>query len=229
MTASGGTVERFLTLERNLCAALRSANEVQALQAARKIFEQEQSSHRDELDVLCLEVVTVAGIVTRDAMEIGVPIQASLHVHNQFRLTVLQARDHAEVREGFTSFIEALIELVRLHVWDAACKESVAKEYIKQHCHREISLAEMAEVTYMTPFHFSRLFKRWTGSTFTAYVQRERVDRAKALLTETNGLSIAQVAQLVGYEDPGHFSRVFRAVEGVLPSEYRLAPHGAES
>lgn len=221
--SGSGTVERFLELERSLCAALRAANEEQALKAARKIFEQEESSHRDELDVLRLEVMTVAGIVTRDCLEIDVPVQAGLAVHNEFRVVVMAATNHEELWDGFAAFIRRSIDLVRRHVWDASCRESLAKQYIKQHCHREITLAEMAEVTYMTRSHFSRTFKRWTGQTFTAYVQAQRVMRAKRLLAEANGLPITRIAELVGYQDPGHFSRVFRSIEGVLPSEYRAS------
>lgn len=189
--------------------------------AARKIFEQEESSHRDELDVLRLEVMTVAGILTRDALEIAVPVQEGLAVHNEFRIDVMAAETQEALWDGFAGFIRRSIEVVRRHIWDASCKESLAKQYIHQHCHRQITLAEMAEVTYMTRSHFSRTFRRWTGQTFTAYLQAQRVARAKTLLAEANGLSITRVAQLVGYQDPGHFSRVFRSVEGVLPSEYR--------
>lgn len=216
-----GTVERFLTLERSLCAALRAAKEDQALRAARQIFEQEESSHRHELDVLRLEVMTVAGIVTRECFELDVPVQAGLAVHNEFRVIVMAAESHDELWSGFAEFIRRSIDLVRRHVWDAACRESLAKQYIREHCHRDITLDEMAELTYMTRSHFSRMFKRWTGQTFTAYVQAQRIERAKRLLVEANGLPITRVAELVGYQDPGHFSRVFRSIEGVLPSEYR--------
>lgn len=227
-TGGSGAVERFLELERSLCAALRSADGEGARRIAWKIFEQEESVHREELDVLRLEVMTVAGILTREAMEVGVPVQVGLQVHNGFRVDVMAAGSQEGLWEGFEQFIEGLVNAVRLHVWDGDAKERLAKEYILQHFHKELTLDEMARVTYMTPSHFSRMFKRWTGLTFTMYLQARRVERAKQLFQEATGLSIARIAELVGYKDAGHFSRIFLSMEGILPSEYRRSVSGKQ-
>jgi len=72
----------------------------------------------------------------------------------------------------------------------------------------------------MSPYHFSRMFKLSTGLSPHQYVIRQRIERAKALLTNTD-LPVGVVAQEVGFASPSHFAQQFRRLVGVSPRSFR--------
>jgi AraC family transcriptional regulator len=95
-------------------------------------------------------------------------------------------------------------------------------DYIEQNLDKDLSLAELAAVVYMSPYHFARLFKDSTGVPPHRFVVRQRIARARGVLV-TPELSIAQVSRMVGFRTPSHFTTVFRRVLGVTPRAYRTA------
>jgi AraC family transcriptional regulator len=93
-------------------------------------------------------------------------------------------------------------------------------EYIQQHLDRDLSLAELAAVVYMSPYHFARLFKCSTGVPPHRFVVQQRIAHACAILA-TREPSIAQVSRMAGFRSPSHFTTVFRRVTGITPKGYR--------
>jgi AraC family transcriptional regulator len=87
---------------------------------------------------------------------------------------------------------------------------------------RELPLAEIASAAHLSPFHFSRLFKKLTGSTPHAYLGALRIMRAKELLATTD-LSITDVGVRVGYASSSHFTKAFRDATGLSPRAFRMA------
>jgi AraC family transcriptional regulator len=87
---------------------------------------------------------------------------------------------------------------------------------------KDITLEQMAEAAGMSPFHFSREFRKSVGTSPHRYIVGRRIDRAKKLLSEQN-LSILDVSLDCGFKDASHFSRVFRSVVGMTPRDYRAA------
>jgi AraC family transcriptional regulator len=95
-----------------------------------------------------------------------------------------------------------------------------AIEYIQQNLDKDLTLAELAAVVHVSPYHFARLFKCSTGLPPHRFVVRQRIARASAFLA-TRELSIAQISRMVGFRTPSHFTTVFRRVTGITPRGYR--------
>lgn len=95
-----------------------------------------------------------------------------------------------------------------------------AVTYIQEHLEQDLTLAEIAEVTGMSMYHFSRLFKQSTGFAPHQYVLNCRIEKAKKLLTRTEH-SIDQICQQVGFQSQSHFTYVFRKSIGTTPKVYR--------
>lgn len=102
---------------------------------------------------------------------------------------------------------------------DAARKTRVV-EFVNTNMHRQISLAEMADVAGMSQFHFTRLFKSETGMSPLAFVAQQRVEATKRAL-RSSGATLAQVAIDCGYASQSHFATAFKAVTGMTPGAYR--------
>jgi AraC-like DNA-binding protein len=95
-----------------------------------------------------------------------------------------------------------------------------AIEHIQQNLDKDLTLAELAGLVYMSPYHFARLFKRSTGVPPHRFVVRQRIARARAILA-TQEPSVAQISRMVGFRTPSHFTTVFRRVTGITPRGYR--------
>jgi transcriptional regulator GlxA family with amidase domain len=92
--------------------------------------------------------------------------------------------------------------------------------YMAQHLDKPLQVATLAAQANISPSHFFALFKRQIGSAPMDYFTRLRMQRACRLLENTS-LSVKEVASELGYDDPFYFSRVFKSVNRVAPSDYR--------
>ncbi|GAA3433599.1 AraC family transcriptional regulator [Kutzneria kofuensis] len=97
-----------------------------------------------------------------------------------------------------------------------------AARFIRDNYQQPLTLAEMAAVADLSPFHFLRVFKAATGETPYRYLTKVRVDRARRHLTR-HDLSITEIAHLCGFASPSRLTAAFRHETGVSPSEYRAA------
>jgi len=112
------------------------------------------------------------------------------------------------------------LELSRVGLIDRRIRRAV--ELMHARLDDDLSLKEIAAASYLSPFHFSRLFKKLTGATPHAYLAGQRVARARLLLAETD-LSVTQISSRVGYTSPSHFTKAFRQATGLTPRAFRAA------
>ena len=94
------------------------------------------------------------------------------------------------------------------------------KRFIEQHAGEQIGLAQMAEVTGLSPFTSVRQFKEATGRTPYAYLLECRLARARRLLALPR-LSVHDAAVASGFTDQGYFARFFKRSTGLTPSQFR--------
>lgn len=152
-------------------------------------------------------------------------------------------------RESIPGHREALRSIVRLahYLCEAACvrlevyrnrelrfpytdpqelpyvvKESI--NYITAHLDEPFIVKDLAAHLRCHPDFLSRKFKQHTGLDLSVYLQQARIDRAKRLL-ENPKLDIGSAADLSGFSDRVHFSKVFRRVTGLTPGQYQKQLH----
>ena len=102
---------------------------------------------------------------------------------------------------------------------------NAAVEYINHHYNEELSVNTLASKFFISPSYFSHLFKKNSGKGVIEYINEVRVSRARALL-ETTDTPIGDIALSVGFGDINYFSRKFKELTGVSPSEHRKRAHG---
>lgn len=95
-----------------------------------------------------------------------------------------------------------------------------AKRFIHDHITEDLSLGQVAKTAHMSIFYFCKLFRKVTGMTFTEFVARTRIEKAKDLLLNPH-LRISEIAFESGFQSLTHFNRVFKAVVGESPSAHR--------
>jgi AraC-like DNA-binding protein len=94
------------------------------------------------------------------------------------------------------------------------------REYINCHCDEPLTIARLARLAGLSPFHFIRAFRAAAGSTPHQYVRRRRLERARELLA-TTALPITEVCDRTGFLSLGSFSSLFKKSTGEAPSAYR--------
>lgn len=93
-------------------------------------------------------------------------------------------------------------------------------QYLNSRYMNKITLENISENFYISPFYLSRMFKKVTSFTFVEYLNSLRIREAQQLLKETH-LKVSEVADKVGFESQTHFGRVFKKITGLSPLQYR--------
>lgn len=95
-----------------------------------------------------------------------------------------------------------------------------ALQYMEEHYSEKLTLGKVAEKTYVSQWHLSKLLNRQEGKNFSEILNQIRIEHAKELMQEMS-YRIADISELVGFTDVAHFSRVFKKMEGISANEYR--------
>ena len=103
------------------------------------------------------------------------------------------------------------VDLITLH----------CSELIHDRLDENLSLAELARESGLSPFHFLRRFKEATGFPPHEYQLRLRIKKARELLLSDPKLSVAQIGFELGFADESHFRRHFKRIVGFTPSQFR--------
>jgi AraC-like DNA-binding protein len=97
--------------------------------------------------------------------------------------------------------------------------ESV-KRYIDRHYQDELDLGRLSEALNISPYYLAHRFRQSVGCSPIQYLIRRRIGEAQTLLINT-GLSVTDIALMVGYDNPNYFNTAFRKVVGIPPGRYR--------
>jgi AraC-like DNA-binding protein len=92
--------------------------------------------------------------------------------------------------------------------------------FIEQHLDQDLRVEDMADRVSLSAGHFSRRFRTAVGVSPIMYLRRQRIERARRLLRETD-LPVGAIALQVGFNDFSYFARTFREAVGATPREYR--------
>ena len=117
--------------------------------------------------------------------------------------------------QAFETLVEHMIEMYN------SDRNSIIKatQYIQQYYDQEITLQSISRLVHLSKNYFANLFRKEVGESFLEYLTRIRIEKAKILLT--GELKAGDVGTWVGIQDPKYFSKVFKKITGVSPSEYR--------
>lgn len=122
------------------------------------------------------------------------------------QIFLLIERSREDRKPAVSSFIQDEMEL--------------ARRYFTEHYNEEINIDAYAKSRGMSFSWFSRNFKQFTAKSPMQYVVSVRINNAVSMLGCTS-YNINEVANIVGYDNPLYFSRIFKKVKGVSPSEYK--------
>ena len=130
--------------------------------------------------------------------------------------------------KSFQQVIKNLYEFLGKYIVDEQkkIKEKLGKplgeavKYIQKNYMNQISQDDVAKAGNVSPTYLSRLFKDEMKIGFNEYLTKVRLEESKRLLSETN-YSIKEISVMVGYPDEKYYSKLFKKITGIKPTEYR--------
>lgn len=133
----------------------------------------------------------------------------------------LEAESLEDLKDSAKDFLENALRRTRLHKGShlsAAVDE--AKSFIRRHFADDLSMEQTADSVNLSPYYFSKVFKAESGVSFIDFLTEVRIEKAKEFAADPK-LSLKEICYISGYKDPNYFSRVFKKVTGITPTEYR--------
>jgi len=162
--------------------------------------------------------------ISRQIMEWGLKVDLARLEEAYLNSKVLTQGQHAAVIRLLEIFGRQLSAAAnRMALQDTEVEPPMirrAKGYIAGHYRDPVGLDEIARTMHVSTFYFCKMFKKATGLTFTDYLGRIRVEKAKNLLLNPH-LRVSEIAYTVGFQSLTHFNRVFRKLTGESPTYFR--------
>ena len=152
-----------------------------------------------------VNVVTIDRITQSAVQKINTETNTERITKITFEMVIKLAEEARKARSLFSNLSPAISRCV---------------DYIRLHYPEEISLSVLTDIAAMSKASLTRRFLKETGYTISSFIRDTRCYHAKKLLEKTE-LSIKEISSYVGYEDYNYFTKVFRSVTNLTPSEYR--------
>ncbi len=168
-----------------------------------------------------IRIVELATVVSRAAVEGGVEPEKAMVMLQQFNQKVDDCYRMEEfffhVQKLVNSFLEQSLSLVNKKHCGLV---NEAKNFILENYSRTIKVGDVAAHLFISPSYLSRLFRQELNCTVNDYITRVRVEEAVELMKKPE-LSVAQVAQSLGFQSQSYFAKIFCKYIGVAPLIYR--------
>lgn len=148
------------------------------------------------------------------------PFMESVIFSHFLELLALLGREHTE--SARRSFAEKAT-----HQQEYVEKFQTVCHYINTHFAENLTLDQMADLAGFSKYHFTRLFRQYTGSSFYRYLNQKRIDHAKSLLPNPE-LTVIEIALASGFSSLSAFLRMFKQLNHCTPTEFRAMYRGPE-
>ena len=185
-----------------------------------------------------LQLYLSPSVIDRAANEVGsqaviVPVLGA--VDSLAEQTIYQLEEELTSGGGTWEYVNLLIKTLATHLvnyytenrWTTKEVGGFPKyllartlDFINRSLDRNLAIEEIARAVGIEPERFARAFKASAGKGVHSYINERRVEEAKVLLNKSN-LSIADVAQRLGFESEERFLNIFRRRTGLTPTAYR--------
>lgn len=159
--------------------------------------------------------------------ELRLPVSVSVDqlkpMEKAFKTAYSKANTMHELLMQQAKIMEIISEFLRLAGYDesySADPLQAVMEYIRTNVEENITVEKLAEIMHLHPNYFIRMFKQLTGMPPMKYITLSKMERAKSLLEHTD-MPVSDISITLGYKDPAHFTKVFKASCGYSPRRFR--------
>jgi two-component system response regulator YesN len=211
----------FLKKEQELSVKVRQGDRHAAHQALDSVLADLLEKFPGNTDEVKARIIELLVILSRATIEGGANPQELLTLNYRYIEEINRIQSLGEV----CLWIKKVLGIFLDNMDDARCIKNLqvvnsAVDYIRAHYQRRLTLDEIAQQVYVSASYLSRLFKKEIGCTVIELLTKVRIEEAKKVFHDPK-YTVRQVAAEIGFEDANYFSKVFRRIEGITPSEYK--------
>jgi two-component system response regulator YesN len=209
--------------ERELITFVQCGNKKQANRTLNRFLSEIFSFADGNIDAIKVRLFELIAFFSRAAIETG----ATLSDVNDITKSSFEIINHDMDFEEICYFTEQIMERYINVVSKNHEKKPVSQhlsraiDYIMLNYADELSLNAVADAIFVSGYYLSHLFRKEMNTTFSDFVCKIRIDKAKELLKKDKGLRIQEITEKVGFNDPNYFAKSFKKMTGVSPKEYQ--------
>ncbi len=218
-----------LDKEQQLQQAIRFGDRERAQELMNELLGIIFFSSGSRLDHIKYRVLELVVLLSRSALEGGASEAEIMEISYRCQREINQFTSLESIAHWLSGILRQYTSLVfdtRKHAYGDMMLRAL--HYINHRYTEKLSLQEVADYVGFSPTYFSRLFNEEMDCTFSTYVNRLRTEQAKVLLKNTR-YTLVEISGIVGFDDQSYFSRVFKAIVGITPGEYRRRSGGFPS
>lgn len=210
-----------IELEKQLQLAIKNADREKARELLNRLLGEIFFRSNAKFSVIKARVLELLVLLSRSVIESGADISEIFSLNNTY-ISELERFDSLEkLSVWLTNVINRFVSYV-FDFSDIKHSNTVHKiiEYINSNYMNKIALEDIAEYVYMSKSYVSKIFNEEMNISLSAFINKVRIDKSKHLLLDPS-ISIADVANLIGFDDQSYFTKQFKSVTGISPKKYR--------
>jgi len=213
--------EEILEKERMLMAAFQRGDSEIGTKVINELINNTMSRYPNNFELVRFRAIELLVLLSR-AADSGASA-SSIEINNRIMAQIQESKAAEELIKNLNRAVGHLADKIfsfRGMRHSSALRK--AQRFIWENYTRKIDLEEISKASGLSAPYFSTIFNEEMGEKLSRYLNRLRVEKASALLTETNK-PMNLIAELCGFEDQSWFSKVFKSFTGVNPGKYREA------
>ncbi len=207
--------------EGKLLRAVRQMNKPEAQRLLNELLGHILFSSGGDIERIKPRLYELLVLIGRTAIEAGADPDETLRINHHYLVQMDQSRDFDALcgwlAQECNTLMDSIFDFTGVRHTNVIHKSI---QYLNTHYREKITLEDVARWVYLSPAYFSRVFKAEMGESFTAYLNRIRIEHSKELLRHKS-IRLTDIALLVGFEEQSYFTKVFKKLVGVPPLQYR--------
>ncbi len=213
--------ESIIGKEADFLGALGAVDEGKTLSELEKLFAVIRLNNSKSIEKIYSNYMELIFVTISYLSKIGKETEEVFGIEIDFYEKILRFETQDEIENWIRNMISWILNYLK------ECKTSKqnriianAKHFIQMnYANSGLSLKMVSEFVELSESHFSTTFTKEVGETFTDYLTRLRLEKAKELISTTN-LKLYEICERVGYTNAEHFSRIFKKMVGCSPKDY---------
>lgn len=211
-----------IQLEKELQTSIIERNSAEARELLNRLLGQIFFCSNADINIIKVRILELIVLLSRSAIDGGADVNRIFGLNNSYIKDMDKFCTIEQISQWLTSVINRFIGYV-FEFSDVKHTDAVYKitAYVKDNYMNKITLDDIAANVYLSKSYISKIFKEEMGMSLTSYINDVRIKKSKHLLLLDSSLTLADVANLVGFPDQSYFTNTFKKVLGVSPGRYR--------